>query len=177
MLGSWVSNKICVKEGKIGLGTFATEKISAGEILIVQGGRMIHKTHFDTKEFEPFWYHAFQVEGDVYICPLNTSKEAQDGIFSVNHSCDPTCGFKGQVTMVSMRDIAVGEEITFDYAMSDVQPEDEEWENLTCLCGSDKCRKTVIIGRDWQLPELQKRYAGFFSRYVQDLIDSSHNNH
>jgi len=74
--------------------------------------------------------------------------------------------------MVSMRDIAVGEEITFDYAMSDVRPEEEEWEDMTCLCNSDKCRRT-ITGQDWKLLELQQRYAGFFSRYVQDLIDDA----
>jgi len=37
----------------------------------------------------------------------------------VNHSCDPNCGLVGAVLVVAMRDIEPGEEITFDYAMSD----------------------------------------------------------
>jgi hypothetical protein len=40
-------------------------------------------------------------------------------------------------------------------------------ERMNCTCRGEGCRK-VITGDDWRLPELQRRYAGFFSRYVQD---------
>lgn len=73
--------------------------------------------------------------------------------------------------MVAMRDIQTGEQITFDYAMSDVGSEEQGWVNMACLCGSQNCRKT-ITGGDWKLEELQRKYDGYFSRYVQDLINS-----
>ena len=85
----------------------------------------------------------------------------------VNHSCDPNAGLSGQIGLVAMRDIDIGEEICFDYAMSDTMPYDE----FTCNCGSAGCRSS-ITGNDWQKTELQKKYAGFFSPHVQRKIDA-----
>jgi SET domain-containing protein len=170
---SWISSKIEVrKSSTLGVGNFAKELIKKGEKVIVQGGRMISSSEFDSDEFKDFWYHAFQIEKDVYICPFDLKKETLDGIFNVNHSCDPTCGFNGQVTMVSMRDIFPDEQITFDYVMSDVGLEEEDWEDMKCLCGSKNCRVN-ITGNDWKDPNLQKKYKGYFSRYVQDIIDAN----
>jgi len=39
-------------------------------------------------------------------------------IFS-NHSCEPNIGVQGQIVYVAMRDIAPGEELTHDWAMTD----------------------------------------------------------
>jgi uncharacterized protein len=36
---------------------------------------------------------------------------------------------------------------------------------MTCNCGTSSCRGT-ISGRDWQLPELQRRYGSYFSWYL-----------
>ena len=84
----------------------------------------------------------------------------------VNHSCDPNAGLVGQIVLVALRDIKVGEEICFDYATSDGSPYDE----FECGCGSRLCRHHVT-GDDWKLPELQKRYEGHFSPYIQRRID------
>jgi hypothetical protein len=51
--------------------------------------------------------------------------------------------------------------------MSDTMPYDE----FECGCGQPTCRGKVT-GNDWQKPELQKRYAGFFSPHVQRKIDT-----
>jgi hypothetical protein len=40
-----------------------------------------------------------------------------------------------------------------------------DYDEFECLCGSVECRG-VVTGRDWQLPELQTRYAGWFSPYL-----------
>jgi hypothetical protein len=73
---------------------------------------------------------------------------------------------KGERELVAMRHIFPGEEICFDYAMSDSNPYDE----FDCVCGSSHCRGQ-FTSRDWQHPELQKRYAGYFSPYLQHQID------
>lgn len=83
-----------------------------------------------------------------------------------NHSCDPNCGLSSPITLVAMRDIAVGEEACFDYAMSDSSDYDE----FECHCGSPHCRG-VVTGRDWMLPSLQERYWGYFSPYLQRRIE------
>ena len=168
---SWVNPKIKIKKTqKTGIGSFAKEFIKKGEILIVQGGRIMTGEELNKPIFEPIWYHAFQVENNFYICPLDFKKEEFDGIFNVNHSCDPTCGFKGQITMVSMKDITPDEQITFDYAMTDVGIDKENWKDMECLCKSKNCRR-YVRGDDWKISELRKKYKGYFSTYVQELID------
>jgi hypothetical protein len=62
-----------------------------------------------------------------------------------------------------MRDIPAGAELTIDYAMIDGNPA----ERMACSCGTPECRK-IITGDDWRLRELQQRYAGYFSRYIQE---------
>jgi hypothetical protein len=85
----------------------------------------------------------------------------------LNHSCEPNLGLQGQVVFVAMRGIAAGEELTIDYAMTDDEPYEME-----CQCGSGTCRK-LITGTDWRKPELQKKYDGYFSWFIQRRIYST----
>ena len=64
-----------------------------------------------------------------------------------------------------MRDVAAGEELCFDYAMSDTNDYDE----FVCACDSATCRR-LVTGGDWKLPELQERYRGYFSAYIERRI-------
>ena len=66
-----------------------------------------------------------------------------------------------------MRDIEAGEELTFDYAMSDGEPYDE----FDCHCGADSCRGRVT-GNDWKLPKLWLKYDGYFSPYLARRIEN-----
>jgi hypothetical protein len=65
-----------------------------------------------------------------------------------------------------IRDVPAGGELTIDYAMIDGDPS----ERMDCSCGASECRK-VITGDDWRLPDLQRRYAGYFSRYIADRFN------
>jgi hypothetical protein len=65
-----------------------------------------------------------------------------------------------------MRNIAQGEEICFDYAMSDGSPYDE----FDCACDAPNCRGR-ITGEDWRRPELQRKYANWFSPYLRRRIE------
>ena len=79
----------------------------------------------------------------------------------VNHSCSPNCGIKGQSTLVAMKPILKGEEITFDYVMT-------EWElssPFNCLCGTKLCRGQVLGYKD-SPEEVKIRYKGFVSEYL-----------
>ena len=71
-----------------------------------------------------------------------------------------------------MRDIAVGEEVCYDYAMSDGSHYDE----FDCGCGSPNCRRQ-ITGDDWRSPVLQSKYHGWFSPYLQRRIDQLKQQH
>ncbi len=100
---------------------------------------------------------SIQVENDLYLLS-GTNPEPGD---MVNHSCEPNCGLSGQMVVMSLRSIDIGEQCTFDYAMCDGYPE----VLFSCECGSSRCRGT-ITGNDWKLPELQDRYNGYFSPYL-----------
>ena len=163
---SWVSPKIEIKNtGNKGRGMFAAENIAKDEIITIAGGRIVPLEQFDTDPtFEPIRYHGFQIEKDFVICPFDVDNMVS--VFLTNHSCDPTCGIRGQVSIVAMKDIGVGEEITFDYAMTDTCEV-----SMDCHCGSPDCRK-VITGDDWKRKDLREKYKGYFSNYVQKLIDA-----
>lgn len=66
--------------------------------------------------------------------------------------------------LVAMRDISAGEELTTDYALFD----DYDGQ-MECRCGTPSCRST-IGRRDWQRPELQRRYGTYFSWYLLNKI-------
>jgi hypothetical protein len=82
-----------------------------------------------------------------------------------NHSCDANLGIRGEITFVAIRDIAAGEELTHDWCTTD-----DDSCSVTCNCGAPNCRGT-LTGKDWQRPDLQEKYAGYFSTYLQRKIE------
>jgi len=56
-------------------------------------------------------------------------------------------------------------ELTLDYGT--IANNDLSFE---CKCGSKNCRK-MVTGKDWQNLEIQEKYLGYFTDYIQSLID------
>ena len=143
-------------------GVFATQPVQAGELLVMWGGVVVTDEEFE--RLDPLHQHlSIQVEEFLYLTSL--ADEPPDW---VNHSCDPNAGLSGQIGLAALRAIQPGEQVCFDYAMSDSSDYDE----FDCQCGSPRCRGH-ITGNDWRIPELQARYAGYFSPYLQRRIDST----
>ncbi|RED53677.1 SET domain-containing protein [Aestuariispira insulae] len=160
---SWFSDKIKRRESsKHGFGQFALEPIEEGEVLLVKGGHIFGRDTLKRLE-KLLGPTEFQIADDLFIGPMSTT-EREDCMMYLNHSCDPNCGIMGQIVVVAMRDIAPGEEISIDYAMTD----DDDYE-MPCNCGKARCRGT-ITGKDWQRPDLHNRYAGYFSAYLDVKI-------
>lgn len=171
---SWINPKIEVKETKNkGRGLFAKEPIQKGETIIIQGGKIAQSKELEEPPLSNFNYDCFQIDEGFYICPIETDPDKKEGVFIMNHSCNPNCGVKGQTIFVALRDIIVGEELCYEYAMTDVYREDEEWKEMECLCGAENCRG-VITGNDWQIKELQERHQGYFSYYVRKMINANY---
>jgi hypothetical protein len=99
----------------------------------------------------------------LFIAPVNAVERELSMLYS-NHSCDPNLGLRGEITFVAMREIRAGEELTHDWAVTD----DDDY-SAECNCGAKNCRK-VLTGKDWQKPELQRKYAGYFSAYLARKI-------
>ena len=146
---------------KGGYAVYALAALKKNEVLAVWGGRVVTLADVLALPREEQG-HTIQIYDELYLAPL----EMQEPADYVNHSCDPNAGICGQISLVAMRDIAPGEEITFDYAMSDSSSFDE----FDCCCGAPTCRGRVS-GNDWQRPELWKRYNGYFSTYLQQRIN------
>ena len=164
-VSSWISPK--TQKGlpsKIhGLGFFAKEPISKGEILAVKGGHIIDRqTVLDNREV--INNSQEQITDDLYLAPLTPEEEKTTMVYC-NHSCEPNGGWQGQVIFVAMRDISAGEEILIDYAMHF----DDDIMQFECNCGTPSCRHQ-ITGRDWQIPELQKKYKGYFAWFLEQKI-------
>lgn len=149
------------KPEKGGHSVFAREAVAEGETLVVWGGRLVDGASLRALTTREQW-HSLQVEEDLYLAPVGPPEPGD----YVCHSCEPNAGLRGQITLVALRDIGPGEEVCFDYAMSDCSSYDE----FECACGAPNCRRRVT-GDDWRRPELQARYAGSFSSYLQRLIE------
>ncbi len=146
---------------KGGFGVYAIAPVPAGEVVAVWGGVVVDAAQLETLPHD-VQQHSVQIEEGLYSATIGGAESAD----FINHSCDPNLGLRGQIALVALRDISVGEEVCFDYAMTDCTPYDE----FECRCGSPICRGTVR-GDDWKLPELWAKYAGYFSPYLQRRID------
>ena len=60
-----------------------------------------------TKQFntltEKLKSYPFQIDNDLYF-GLSKISEVEEADY-LNHSCNPSCGFGGEITIVAMRDI------------------------------------------------------------------------
>lgn len=148
----------CAEKG--GLGVYAREPLQTDEVLAVWGGDVMTSEQLAGIP-RRLQHLGIQVEENLYLVPINAGPGDR-----INHSCDPNAGLRGQIVLVALKIISSGDEICFDYAMSDASPYDE----FTCGCGSPSCRKT-ISGNDWKRPELWEKYKGYFSPYIQRRID------
>ena len=143
-----------------GFGSVTIEPIVAGEVVAGFGGRCVTRHELDLLPPSQ-QVRSLQIGDDLYLAGADEPEPAD----FINHSCDPNCVLDGNVVLVARHHIAVGVELTYDYATSDGSDYDE----FECACGAANCRGKVT-GQDWMLPELQRRYRGAFSPYLAKRI-------
>jgi SET domain-containing protein len=146
-----------------GRGLLAIQPIARDEIVAIKGGHIIDSRTLASLE-EAGSNSEIKIADDFHIAALDASEYEAVMLF-LNHSCEPNVGVAGNIVFVAMRDIAAGEELTTDYALFD-----DYDDQMTCNCGRPTCRR-VISGKDWQRPELQARYSGYFSTYLQRKLE------
>jgi len=134
------SNLILVGKSSIhGKGVFGAEHISKGVEIIEYTGKKVFKKEGDRRADNQL------AQGKLYVFELNKRYDI-DGLDGgsdarfINHSCDPNCESitynNKNIWIVSTKPIKKGEEIFYDYELTG----DKE---MTCGCGSKKCRKKL----------------------------------
>jgi hypothetical protein len=147
----------CDEKG--GHAVYAAEPIAAGEMLVVFGGSVLPADQLSSLTSEER-RRVLQIDDELYL--FSDVESTPDW---VNHCCEPNAGLLGQVVLVALRDIEAGEEICYDYAMSD----GSAYDHFECRCGRAACRGQVT-GDDWKLEALWSRYRGHFSPYLASRI-------
>jgi len=177
-----LSKKVLVKPGGIhGWCWFAGEPIKAGEMIWEKGDMQYNDIDipketilsWPQQQQDKFMALAYQVRPGIYrgTDPAKAGQIPQEeqNEYYVNHSCDGNCWYEGDDLLVAMRDIAEGEELAYDYALTEG---DSDWILAPqCLCGKDKCRG-LVTGNDWKRLDLQQKYGQHFTPYIQDQINA-----
>jgi hypothetical protein len=137
-----------VKRSRIeGRGAFATRRIRTNEKVGEYAGERI--THEESDER----YGDNQARTYLFIVDSKLVIDAEvDGndVRFINHSCDPNCesrmDAKKRVYIHATRMIEEGEELAYDYRLQLNPGENllEEISGFPCLCGSPKCRGTLL---------------------------------
>lgn len=116
-------------------GCYTTTRIRKGTRVAEYDGPRLTKRQADK---------AYKASPITYLFGIGDGSVVIDGhsmAMFINHSCDPNCEteeIRGRVWIRAIRDIAAGEEITYDYCLYD-GGEDE----AVCNCGAKNCRGTM----------------------------------
>jgi hypothetical protein len=125
-------------------GCYTTSPIKKGVKVVEYTGPRITKQQADAR---------FHKSLTTYLFGIGDGSTVIDGhgmAMYINHSCDPNCETEeldGRVWVMSLRAIAAGEELTYDYNLYDGD-EDE----ARCHCGASNCRQTM-----YSLEEIARR--------------------
>lgn len=163
----WLSPKTEIKKSPIcAVGVFAKSPIKAGEVIRVTGGLVLPKTDAD-KYNKLLNYEVdnifLDISDDFAIAP---TREDLRKTATINHSCNPNAGFLDSITIVAIKNIKVGEEITWDYAFSQTT-----FVTFDCKCNHHTCRKTITPD-DWKIKSIQQNYLPYFSPYIKAKISN-----
>ena len=116
-------------------GCYTTTAIRKGRRVAEYTGPRLTKAEADA---------AYENSSITYLFGLGDGSVVIDGqctAMYINHSCNPNCEsveIGGRVWIKSIRNIAPGEELTYDYCLYDGDDGEAQ-----CNCGAAKCRGTL----------------------------------
>jgi uncharacterized protein len=146
-----------------GRGMVATGLIKAGEVIsrLEPNEPMIliaDVLRMSPSEQDAILQYAYECSPTHLVCEQGEEK-------FMNHSCDPNTWWLDNETMVARRDIQPGEEITYDYATTEIVIP----YTMTCRCGSAICRG-VVSNNDYLDPVWQARFGDHLPTHTRQAI-------
>jgi hypothetical protein len=133
---------IRVGHGEKGRCVLAARPLNAGQVVLEFGGPLLR-----AEEIRDFT-HCLEIGPNLFLGPSGGSDDY------VNHSCDPNCAVEladAVASLRALRDIAEGEEITYDYSTLMVR----DPTSFECRCGASACRG--VVGPFRTLPQSLRR--------------------
>lgn len=139
-------------------GVFATRDIKKGEYIIEYVGEKIDKVEGEKRAKEMAKKARWdKTLGAVYLFILNDKYDLDGNTPDndakyVNHSCDPNAEAieeDERIWVVATKDIAKGEEITYNYGY-----DFEDYEEHPCKCGAKNCVGYILDEELW--PKLRE---------------------
>ena len=131
-----------------GRGVFAAQRLRPGQKIIEYTGDIIPNDEADRRYDDDKMerHHTFLFTLDNERC-IDGDVKTNDARL-INHSCDPNCDAvieDGRIWIDTIRDIAPGEELAYDYAytLEERHPPAAK-RRFPCHCGSAKCRGTIL---------------------------------
>lgn len=131
-----------------GDGAFARRPIPPGVRIIEYTGERLTPSQSEARypdvDGERHHTFLFAIDDDVVI---DAAVDGNDARF-INHSCDPNCDAvieHGRIWIESVRQIAVGEELAYDYAyILEERHTPAAKRRYPCNCGAAICRRTIL---------------------------------
>jgi SET domain-containing protein len=125
-----------------GRGLFARRRVQAGDLLIEYTGEAISKEESLRR----------CMAGNNYIFNINDHFDLDGSVESnfarfINHSCAPNAEAQledDRIWIVALRDIAAGEEITFNYGY-----DLDDYRDHPCRCGALNCVGYILAEEYW----------------------------
>jgi SET domain-containing protein len=117
-------------------GCYTTRPIRKGIRICEYDGRRMSKAAADARYEGRSVTYLFASEGELVIDGFGTA-------MFLNHCCDPNCETEqdenGRIFISTIRDVAAGEELTYEYNLHDSDEDDAD-----CYCGASACRNTMF---------------------------------
>ena len=119
-----------------GCGCYTTVPIAEGTHIVEYTGGRLSKEQAD---------ELYNERADTYLFCIGEGDYVIDGdsvAAFINHCCEPNCEtdeFDEHIWIIAQRDIAAGEELTYDYNLYDGDDDDE----APCRCGARQCRGSM----------------------------------
>ncbi len=127
------------------MGVFAVRKLAAGTTLGVYTGRRYTARQVGARDWDDKLTYLFALSNGSVI----DGAEGGNATRHLNHACEPNCQAvegrdekkKLSISIETIRDIEVGEELFIDYTLQIDAGEDPA--NYPCRCGLSSCRGTM----------------------------------
>ena len=149
------------RSGIHGRGLFASKKIPAGTPIIEYTGEKIDKAESNERGWAQIDRAKASGDAAVYIFTLDDEYDIDGNVPGnaarlINHSCDPNCEAvveeddkgrpeKDKVYIEAIKDIAKGEELTYNYGIVLEERHTPKLKKLWgCRCGADNCTGTML---------------------------------